>query len=406
MGKRRIIKSDAPVIKNHSMLNFKGVERLSFKKIKADMPNFSFKWGSLIDFFGGNTISAKEASLRASYETESLEFFYQKKYNKIPLTYTVDSDRFDKNVISDFFFYFEPPMSAIRLLEEYDEDDLTLNSFTIMLEEGLIMHYESDLTFYLDPEKHLNREKNNPFYVMLCIINVTKKKSKQRNKIHIVYKGDYGFDKLAFDVKKVDIDIDQNYNDDFKNVSNYIIDNLNNKDKTGLYILDGASGNGKSFMIRYMAGKIDRNIIFISPDMVDYITDPSFIPFLMNNNDSVLIIEDAEPALQKRDGTSRTSAISNILNLTDGLLSDCLNISIVTTFNTDINTIDDALLRKGRLIKRYTFDKLAKDKSSKLLKKLGHNVDAIEPMSLSEIYNYGTDNGTTNEQKKIGFKKS
>jgi len=138
--------------------------------------------------------------------------------------------------------------------------------------------------------------------------------------------------------------------------------------------------------------------------MVNYITDPSFIPFLMDNSDSVLIIEDAEPALAKRDGSGRTGAISNILNLTDGLLSDCLNISIVATFNTSTKVIDDALLRDGRLINSYSFEKLATEKSTALLNKIGHNVTATKPMSLSEIYYYGKDNkGGLFKKNKVGF---
>ena len=130
----------------------------------------------------------------------------------------------------------------------------------------------------------------------------------------------------------------------------------------------------------------------------------------MSNSDSVLIIEDAEPALQKRitnGGVGRSGAISNILNLTDGLLSDCLNISIVATFNTSTKVIDDALLRKGRLIKSYTFENLVAHKSKKLLKKLGHEVDVERGMSLADIYFYGEDNKGENfgETHSVGFKK-
>ena len=66
----------------------------------------------------------------------------------------------------------------------------------------------------------------------------------------------------------------------------------------------------------------------------------------MDNSDAILILEDAESALQKRDG--RSGAVSNILNLTDGLLSDCLNISIVATFNTETKNIDEALAFTGK----------------------------------------------------------
>jgi SpoVK/Ycf46/Vps4 family AAA+-type ATPase len=141
--------------------------------------------------------------------------------------------------------------------------------------------------------------------------------------------------------------------------------------------------------------------------MVDSITDPAFIPFLMKNNDSVLIIEDAEPALEKRSSGGRSSAVSNVLNLTDGLLSDCLKISIVATFNTDKKTLDEALLRRGRLLMNYKFDKLCIDKSKSLLEKLGHKeIKVTEPMTLADIYYYGTDNNAKQENvKKIGFLK-
>ena len=188
-------------------------------------------------------------------------------------------------------------------------------------------------------------------------------------------------------------------------ISKEIIKGLNDLNKTNLVILSGDPGTGKTTFIRYLTSKLKKNIIFIAPDMVNHITDPSFIPFLMKNNDAILIIEDAEPALQSRDNLNRTGAVSNVLNLTDGLLSDCLNISIIATFNTNVKDIDNALLRKGRLLKNYKFNKLAIDKSKKLLDKLGHKkVKVKEPMTLAEIYFYESNNNSEEfGHKKIGF---
>ena len=197
-------------------------------------------------------------------------------------------------------------------------------------------------------------------------------------------------------------------NDDFAEISGDIVKFLNDKKKSGLVILQGEPGVGKTSYIRYLASKLKRDIIFVSPDMVDHITDPSFIPFLMDNDNCILIIEDAEPALAKRNGDGRTGAVSNILNLTDGLLSDCLNISILATFNTSGKNIDDALLRKGRLYKSYKFEKLCLEKTKNLLISLGYNkMDEIkEPMTLADIYHILNDNKSeliSGKHKKIGF---
>jgi len=264
----------------------------------------------------------------------------------------------------------------------------------------LYVEYSSCTVLYY---KNRKTSENKTLSKILGIIETYTEPKINKNKIFVVHKTQHGFDKTGFKVKKVNIDLNENYNDDFPSIAKEIISGLNKKNMTNLVILSGVTGSGKTTFIRYMAARLKKNIIFISPDMVNYITDPSFIPFLIKNNDSILIIEDAEPALETRD-TGRTGAVSNILNLTDGLLSDCLNISIVATFNTESNKIDSALLRKGRLLKNYKFDKLSASKSSILLKKLGHNVEAKEPMSLSDIYYYAENNNApeNKDHKVIG----
>ena len=177
-----------------------------------------------------------------------------------------------------------------------------------------------------------------------------------------------------------------------------------NNDSNRRYYTNGILSHNTTF-IRYLAGKLRRDIIFISPDMVYHITTPEFIPFLLNNSNSILIIEDAEPALQKRSNGKQFGAISNILNMTDGLLSDCLNISIVATFNTSSKDIDEALLRKGRLLKAYKFEKLGTSKAQILMNKIWKkNIKVKEPMTLAEIYFYEDENkGDDFSQKKTGF---
>jgi ATP-dependent 26S proteasome regulatory subunit len=86
----------------------------------------------------------------------------------------------------------------------------------------------------------------------------------------------------------------------------------------------------------------------------------------MDNRNSVLVIEDAEELISSREEV-RNSNLSMLLNLTDGLLGESVGIQIIVTFNTDVNNIDKALLRKGRLSIIYEFKLLALDRRNALL---------------------------------------
>jgi hypothetical protein len=191
----------------------------------------------------------------------------------------------------------------------------------------------------------------------------------------------------SFEVSST-VDINTHYNDDFINISEDIINKLNTTNK-GIVLLHGIPGSGKSNYIRYLVNKLNKDVIYVTPDMATKLTSPEIIPFLISEcQNHVLIIEDAENILSKRKGGDN-QAVSNLLNLSDGLLSDCLGISIVATFNTELENIDEALLRPGRLLGKYYFDKLSIEKSQKLLDMLyGSNVYKVtNPMTLGEIYN-------------------
>ena len=125
--------------------------------------------------------------------------------------------------------------------------------------------------------------------------------------------------------------------------------------------------------------------------------------FLLKNRNSILVIEDAEKVITTRENLSENSVVSTILQLTDGLFSDYLNIKIICTFNTNIDRVDKALLRKGRLIANYEFKPLSVEKSNELLKALGHHSNGAD-MTLADIFNMAEKAfDSTGHKKKIGF---
>jgi hypothetical protein len=123
----------------------------------------------------------------------------------------------------------------------------------------------------------------------------------------------------------------------------------------------------------------------------------------MDNPNAVLIIEDAENIVLDRRYNSR-SGVSNLLNISDGLLSDCLHLQLICTFNSAISTIDAALLRQGRLIARYEFGRLTVEKARKLSDRLGIEQDINTAKTLAEIANPGGFIDDAPKTELIGFR--
>ena len=74
-----------------------------------------------------------------------------------------------------------------------------------------------------------------------------------------------------------------------------------------MILLHGDPGTGKTTYIKHLIYKfLDKEFIFIQNDFVRDLLKPSFISFLLQNKNAILIIEDAEKVVVTR--TLKTSA--------------------------------------------------------------------------------------------------
>ena len=314
------------------------------------------------------------------YSIEILQYFQDKGY-VLQAELTQTSRRHEKPVVYLYLLNKER-QTAVQLQTSHDKND----------------NYYS-LSLYYNVERA-------PFNVNFELEEIEKFVVKLKKSGINLVKVEMGhLDTEEYDLNVPDIDLGLNYGSEFEKIHNVIVKRLNAPHDKGIVLFHGDPGTGKTSYLKYLTRLIeDKEILFIPPSMAESLSEPSIIPFLMEHKNSILIIEDAERVIADREGNGSSAGVSNILNLTDGILGDCLNIQIVATFNMKREKIDQALLRKGRLIAEHKFTALNVDDSNKLLKSLGKEKTVDKPTTLADIYNIDEEVYKTENKTNIGFK--
>jgi len=247
----------------------------------------------------------------------------------------------------------------------------------------------------------------NPDFVQSIVDVALQFKEKQRRQpleINLIVQTKNRLELKAMEIKRTKLDLDLFYEDDFKEIDETIRKRLNQKKDKGIVLLHGLPGTGKTTYLRHLIGKIKKRVMFLSPNIAGSLVDPEFIDLLIDNPNSVVIIEDAENIIMDRRSNANSS-VSNLLNISDGLLADFLNVQLICTFNNSLTLVDSALMRKGRLIAKYEFGKLSVRKAQRLSDRLGFRSLITKPMTIAEITNPDEKEYKTERAEAIGFRR-
>ncbi len=196
-------------------------------------------------------------------------------------------------------------------------------------------------------------------------------------------------------------DLDLHYGEGFEEYYNNLKKEMIERD-SGFILFSGVEGSGKTHTIKALARDLytNMNFIYVPSNMISNIGQPEFLSFLSSFCDNmlgckfVLILEDSEDILSIRDGENYNSnSISNILNLTDGILKDVYNTIIISTTSLSVDKIDSALLRSGRIISHKEFSYLDKHQYEHFKDKFKLEEDFEEnKYTISNVYNKIKDN--------------
>lgn len=278
--------------------------------------------------------------------------------------------------------------------QEFDENEKCnkyLDLFYFLKNGVLLSFCYNNVSILFLPKEELLADEIQNILLQFRLIPV------RTNKIYLIVNSNRGITTKAIVLEKPKLNFELHYNDDFKQIHIEILKNIKKNKTKGLYLFHGLPGTGKSTYIKYLIHQQNKKVIFISPNMAGNLDNVELTNFLLDNQNCVLVIEDAEDLILSRDN-QYNSKLSFLLNLTDGLLGESLGIQIIATFNTDLKNIDKALLRKGRLTTIYEFKELELSKTNLLMQNLGHNGKNTKPLSIADIFNFQVD---TNYQPKL-----
>ncbi len=232
--------SEEDLVQDTKIFNFKKIKGIKF----SDPLIHKLQSKDISEYFAFKDI--EEAKLEAEYGMAFIVYKYFQIHQKTPAWIYLTNDVLKKDFFEKFIKEMKLPINSFIATYHYDNKKTDIGNLWVNLGD-IFVYYDGNGFYIVFPQEFRNfQEEQNELGIILGIVKSYKSQRVVKNKIYIVFRGQYGFDKKDFSLKRIkSINLENNYNEGFDKVSHDIITKLNNKKKTGLIILHGDPGTGK-----------------------------------------------------------------------------------------------------------------------------------------------------------------
>jgi hypothetical protein len=209
-----------------------------------------------------------------------------------------------------------------------------------------------------------------------------------------------------------DAELAMHYGEDFPKWEKCFIEGMSGR-ACGASLLRGEPGTGKTSFLRQLIAKLtdSHRFYYLPIAHASWMSEPAMVNFWLDQLHcngklkTVVVLEDAESLIVERSSDNQ-HALANLLNVSDGLLGDFLQLHLILTINARVERLDPALLRPGRLLASREFRRLDRAEAERLAQAKNIALPTQADYTLAEIYhsNHTARAGKTAVEPSIGFR--